>query len=194
MEFVASLVHSLAWPITMLAAVVVLRRSVSMALAKGIRRLKVGPSGLEIDFDVVDALRASVEQEQAALPRATEGDTAGAPVLAEGPSNLAKIEASPTGSFVASFMDLERSLRQALLRQGVDVTRLTGHQLGELAQAQRVLAAADREAFEQLRAARNEVVHGMSEELTVGQSLSLVALAEALQETVTRRLKGLESK
>jgi hypothetical protein len=51
--FVASLVHSLAWPAGVVAVVVVLRKHIGVALGRGLRRVKAGP--VEVEFDQVQA-------------------------------------------------------------------------------------------------------------------------------------------
>ena len=49
LAFIASLVHSLAWPAAIAVAVIVLRRPIGVALGRGVRRLRAGP--VEVEFD-----------------------------------------------------------------------------------------------------------------------------------------------
>jgi hypothetical protein len=67
LAFVASLVHSLAWPAGVLAVVIVLRKPIGAALGRGVRRLKAGP--VEVEFDQV---KAEVREELASSPELTE--------------------------------------------------------------------------------------------------------------------------
>ena len=43
LAFIASLVHSLAWPAAIAVAVIVSRRPLGGALGRGVRRLRAGP-------------------------------------------------------------------------------------------------------------------------------------------------------
>ena len=43
LAFIASLVHSLAWPAAIAVAVIVLRRRIGGALGRGVRRARAGP-------------------------------------------------------------------------------------------------------------------------------------------------------
>jgi hypothetical protein len=49
LAFIASLVHSLAWPAAIAVAVIVSRRPIGGALGRGVRRLRAGP--VEVEFD-----------------------------------------------------------------------------------------------------------------------------------------------
>jgi len=50
MAFVASLVHSLAWPAGIVVVVIVLRRPIGVVLGRGVRRLRAGP--VEVEFEL----------------------------------------------------------------------------------------------------------------------------------------------
>jgi len=65
--FVASLVHSLAWPAGVVAVVVVLRKHIEVALSRGVRRLTAGP--VEVEFDQI---QAEVREELARSPELAE--------------------------------------------------------------------------------------------------------------------------
>jgi hypothetical protein len=56
-EFIASLVSSLAWPVTVAVCVVVFRRQISKLMSGLVlRRFKAGPGGVEAEFESVLAL------------------------------------------------------------------------------------------------------------------------------------------
>jgi hypothetical protein len=92
LSFVASLVHSLAWPAAAVTGVVVLRRPLVGWLAVPPRRVKVGPAGVEPEWPeqaarVVESLTAKpfpvpVDAGDTASAGLTVGDGLGADMLA----------------------------------------------------------------------------------------------------------------
>lgn len=75
LEFIASLVSSLAWPAVIIVLVILLKEPISKLLtSRPMKRIKAGPGGLEIEY--VDQALADARQEldaaKAEKPELTE--------------------------------------------------------------------------------------------------------------------------
>jgi hypothetical protein len=175
MQFVASLVRSLAWPLVVASIAIAFRMTISNVVSERLKHLKVGP--VEIDLEKVDQLRASVEQEQGGLE-----PVQASPDLALRADTLSLVEASPPGAFVSEYIELERLLRRAL----GDANVKNMGQLGRLARERGLFSLDDLDAFEYVRNVRNQVVHGI-EPISAGQATELISLIESLERTVALR-------
>jgi hypothetical protein len=192
LEFIASLVQSLAWPLATVVAVFWLRKPITSALEKRLRRAKLGSAEFEFDPAKTEELRAEVEGERAELERSAP------PIEKEATQESADDEAgrmtklvalaelSPVGAFLTSFIELERTLRD-LLADRDDVLRAPPVQLGRAAVLHDLFSESDYSAFEYLRRARNELVHATREDLTPAQAVELATLASSLARTALVR-------
>jgi hypothetical protein len=112
-QFVASLVHSLAWPVAALSVALLFRRQISRLLGRPMNRLRAGP--LEFEFD---RLLATVEADVDPRKRPVPGES----VAIE----LAGIaEQAPLAAIIESFGRVEAALRELLAAAAVDASRLT---------------------------------------------------------------------
>ena len=107
--FVASLVHSLAWPAGVVAVVIVLRKHIGVALGRGLRRVKAGP--VEVEFDQV---QAQVQVDLARSPELADDTPVPAPIgsLSEVLSRLA--ETSPKMAVLTAYHRIEERLTEIL--------------------------------------------------------------------------------
>jgi hypothetical protein len=112
-QFVASLVHSLAWPVAAVSVALLFRRQISRLLGRPMNRLRAGP--LEFEFD---RLLATVEADVDPRKRPVPGES----VAIE----LAGIaEQAPLAAIIESFGRVEAALRELLAAAAVDASRLT---------------------------------------------------------------------
>ncbi len=123
--FIAALVSSLAWPIVVLIAVLILRQPIAALLGRA-EKGKLGASGLELSFTKqVEALRDSVEADLVAVPTkekqiAAEPSAATSPTLALPAPDFHALtdelgRTSATGSIIATWAEFEAGL-QALAK------------------------------------------------------------------------------
>lgn len=180
----------MAWPAAALVAVFWLRKPVSNALEKRLRRAKFGSAEFEFDPHTAEVLRAAVEDERAELEQTAPTPPETEQLQASIPDNAAKLgelaELSPAGAFLNSFIQLESTLRRLLVDR--DAQSVAGPlQIGRAALRSGLFSDADHRAYEYLRAARNAVVHGSGQELTPAQAVELASLADTLgTSTLTR--------
>jgi hypothetical protein len=125
LQFVSSIVASLAWPAAVVIIVVVLRRSIAGVLDGPVKLLKVGPGGVELEK--WDRAAAEVRSEVGTPPapgeeigpvRVTEAGPAPEPEPAFGlREELQTIaEAAPRAAVVEAFGRIERQLRSMSAR------------------------------------------------------------------------------
>ncbi len=128
LAFVASLVHSLAWPAGVLAVVIILRKPIGVVLGRGVRRLKAGP--VEVEFD---QLQAEVREELARSPELAEAQVPALGVsLREELAGLAEV--SPRAAVLEAYQRIEARLVQMLDSPGVPPhSRLGGRGLARMA-------------------------------------------------------------
>jgi hypothetical protein len=126
LEFSASLIGSLAWPIVVLVAVVLFRGSIRSALTGQIKRWRAGPSGLEVEYWELTADSARHQ-----LPLGADWQAAES--LGGGLSGeLAPVaEVSPRAAVLEAFARIEQELRRATegLETAELLERMGGRQL-----------------------------------------------------------------
>ena len=174
LAFVASLVHSLAWPAGVVVVVVVLRKHIGVALDRGIRRLKAGP--VEVEFDQI---QADVREELARSP-----DLAEAPVsvasqsLREELSRLAEV--SPPAAVMEASKRIEYRLIEILDDPSEPSQRRLGIRgLARLAQERGLISDETLAAIEGMSVLRNLAVHSRYD-IGVDRALDYLALADAV--------------
>jgi hypothetical protein len=199
MEFVSSLVSSLAWPAAVVALVLILRKRLSRALGRlldgtFLSGFKAGPGGVEGAFGLreaeQDADRAGLPASDdprvrrvELLPSAAEArEAAGTlgeaqPVTEE--SLLRVAAASPESAILAAWAGVERELRNRSRRHGVRMTpgepiTRTVDRLVRVG----ALSSDARELIKDLRRVRNEVAHGT--EADFDEAARFVRLARRL--------------
>lgn len=183
-DLVASLVSSLAWPLVVLAAVLLLRRQLSAFLAatgdRLLRRFKAGPVEMEWDDDLrIAAKEADITSNEG------DGDASDTKLV-----KLARID--PHGAILTAFRDVDQALNDLLadippgqkpwkeLPTGVKV---------ENAIRLRVIDEELLHAVNSLRRLRNEVAHQAAPEVTQDRAIRYVSVAEGLARAL-RHAKG----
>lgn len=187
MEFIASLVRSLAWPMAIVVAVALLKERLRVLLPM-VKRAKLGPSGLEWElFDEGRELSSVLESEGAELEERLEAvsgpEALGAPgdVTQSGSGHVAE-QPAPSGPMVpeqdgSPALDrLMRSLPADLLAPGKDIESVEFARLVEIsptAAALKVYADMEGTIRREIRANR-AVVKDSTPWQHVGRELGLV--------------------
>ena len=187
LAFVASLVHSLAWPAGAVVIVTILRRPIGAALGRGVRRVRAGP--LEVEFDhelavVREELRRIPELAEATPPPLLQGS------LVEELSRLA--EASPRAAVLEAFGRIEARLADMLFPQGPesagDLARWlmglgggsSGRLLARQAHDRGLISDETLAAVEGLSVLRNLAAHSPTDTISVDRARDYLALADAV--------------
>jgi hypothetical protein len=174
LAFVASLVHSLAWPAGVLAVVIVLRKPIGVALGRGVRRLKAGP--VEVEFD---QLQAEVREELAHSPELAEAQVPALEgSLREELSRLA--EASPQAAVMAAYRQIEARLAEMLNSTGASSRMLGGRALARQARQRNLISDETLAAIEGLSVLRDLTAHSSSGDIGVDRARDYLALADAV--------------
>jgi hypothetical protein len=171
LAFVASLVHSLAWPAAVAVAVIVLRRPIGAALGRGVRRLRAGPVEVEFDQELAEVrqeLRRSPEL--AAEPRRVP-DSLG--------EELAKLaEVSPRAAVLEAYARIEARLAELLAE--TDLPRVSGRVLAPLARNRGLISDETATAVEGLSVLRNLAAHSPADDIGAERARDYLALADAV--------------
>lgn len=102
LSFVASLVHSLAWPAGIVTAITIFRRPIGVALNRGVvRRVRAGPVEIEFDQEL-----AEVCQELRSSPELT-GESAAKPGTSVADELARLADLSPRAAVLEAFDQVE---------------------------------------------------------------------------------------
>lgn len=171
LEFVASLVQSLAWPVAAVVIVLVLRAPLARALSGPVKRWKAGPSGVEVEYweETIEAARAELEQ---AAPAAA--------ALPGVDNDLVRlVEVSPRAAVMEAFARIEGELRDLVPREETEARHLAGTRLARLARGQERINDETLKAIEGMAVLRNLAAHG-PDELDEARAREFLALADAV--------------
>ncbi len=198
MEFLASLVNSLAWPATLLVVAVLLRRPFARTLRTAVlRRLKAGPGGVELEWDrALEEAQTELAVEQLPAEAAASVESIGETEndFLDEMRQLARI--SPEAAVMESYRRVEQELRPLLeARVPPPSQRRRWSSLRALArQAVKSNALSPREVavLNDLSALRNAAAH-QRVELDEGRALAYADLAWDVLTTLVGRLSdGME--
>ncbi len=174
--FVASLVQSLAWPASVAAVVIVLRKPIGAALGRGVRRVKAGP--VEVEFD---QLQAEVREELARSPELAETQVpAPVPSLREELSGLAEV--APTAAVMDAYGRIEARLAEIFDSSGEPPPpprMRSGRGLARIARERDLISEETLGAIEGLSVLRNLVAHSGGD-IGVDRARDYLALADAV--------------
>ena len=181
MEFVASLVGSLAWPIAVVVLVIVFRPVLSQLASGGVRRWKAGPAGVEVEYwdheklEVTEAIRKQVPA-GAKIPALPAGEST--------IDDLTEIaQSTPRAAVVEAFIRIESELTQILKGAGLlaDARPMGARQLALMALDHDLITAESANAIEGLAVMRNLAVHGGDDgQLDQQRAIEYLHLAEAV--------------
>jgi hypothetical protein len=175
LAFIASLVHSLAWPAGIVVVVIVLRQPIGTAFSRGVRRLRAGP--VEVEFDQVSA---EVRQELSRSPELVAAEPQVLPSsLSEELARLAEV--SPRSAVLEAFARIEARLVALLDSGDVESYRTVGGRaLARLARDQELISDETLTAVEGLAVLRNLAAHSPTDEIGADRARDYLALADAV--------------
>ncbi|MEV0066117.1 hypothetical protein [Amycolatopsis sp. NPDC050768] len=169
LEFISSLVSSLAWPVVVTTLVIALRKPIARLLtARPLKSLKAGPGGLELQYFDDKLAGAEAHIEEAEQPRAKpdqDGSQPGASFDEPGaiPDEVANLATTwPPAAVFVSFALVEKAIRDSAADLP-DPAEQFGVRSPTSTIARKVLSEAEYAAFEDLRDLRNKVAHGLGD-------------------------------
>jgi hypothetical protein len=183
LEFVASLVDSLAWPTALVVMVVVLRKQLTNLLSRpGLRQLEAGPGGFKAQWD------ATIAETQAELESAAPVETQIQEVAAD--SRLADLDPlvneHPEAAILQGYIRIERALRARVKSvTGAEARPLSGRPLVREALEVDAITQETARAIEGLIVLRNLAAHGGGG-VTSKRASEFLALADSILYVLTR--------
>lgn len=153
LQFMASVVGSLAWPATLIAAFFILKNYLP-AIFPFVERLKY--KDFEVEFR--KSVQELAEKSQTALPEPDDEQGAA-------PRNrlYALAELSPRSAILEAWLQVETAAAETLQAKGPDLTSKvqmpSSLRLGEMLNRREIINGAQREIFNRLRELRNKAVH-----------------------------------
>jgi Domain of unknown function (DUF4145) len=191
LAFIAAIVGSLAWPVTLIVIVLIFRRQL-LAAAPWLRELEVGNVKLKFAEELAKATTAAEEMEPQNRPAST------APTVTDRDMLLA--EHAPIALVLQSWLAVENALADAAMRHGLSTSSGTpravpAFRLIEDLEARRVITPATAQTLSYLRQLRNQVAHHKGS-IDTDQALEYARLAnkvvDALDDAPTP-IRGLPS-
>jgi hypothetical protein len=182
LAFMASLVHSLAWPTAVAVGVVVLRQPIGVALGRGVHRLRAGPFEVEFDQELT-AVRAELSGV------AEDAKTGGVGLVGE-LSRL--VQVSPRVAILEAFTRVEIRLAE-VLQEGSPGTWLApglGLMMAHTAHAHGLISDESLGAVQGLAVLRDLVVHAPEIDPGAQRARDYIALADATLATLGRKPDG----
>jgi hypothetical protein len=174
-QFIASLVSSLAWPGAIIVLALLFRRQLRQLLSGPLKRLKAGPSGLELEFDRL------ISEAQAQVEPAPDVAELEAPESAV--ADLAEVaRASPAAAVLDGFARVEQELRERLRAAGdprADNKR-GALMLARAALDAKLITPETMEAIRGMAVLRNLAAHGGAADLSEDRAREYLALADAV--------------
>jgi hypothetical protein len=182
LEFIASLVGSLAWPVALLVVLLSLRKHLP-ALLSSLKRVKV--SGFELELE---RARVEVAEMLSAHPAA--------PVdVAPREYQHTRSDQHPSVGILRSYLNLEAELRRRLALAGVgDLDGKSAPQLAAIGAREGVFTAATVEAVKGVTVMRNLVANGRTENLSPKDADEYAALVDATVFALGQRPEGTQSR
>jgi hypothetical protein len=172
-EFIASLVHALAWPIALVIVALIFRRQVVALLEAPLKRLKAGPGGVELEYweRAAEQVSENVRVPKEAAPQLLDEEAAAWLTLAD---------SAPGEVVLRTFQAVERELRAIADRSDIVVpTQLPTAALTDLLTTLRLITPESAKAVDGLRELRNVVAH-TSDQVTHERAKEYVVLGSAV--------------
>ncbi len=169
LQFIASVVSSLAWPTVVLAVACIFRRQLADLLMRPLSRLKAGP--LEATWD------RQVTEVKAELPPSAV--TGGLTEAAETDRLRVVASTAPAAAVVAGFAGVEQRLRSLVTTAGLKPGRDNAIRLARRAQEAAIIRPETFRAIEGVAVLRNLSAHGHGD-VDETRALEYLALVDAV--------------
>ena len=172
LTFIAAVLKALAWPLTTIAILIILRRPL-LGLIPLLRKLKWKELELEFQEKVVE-LKTEAAQALPAPPKISFTKPAVSRL-----SQLAEI--APRGAIIEAWIGVQHAAARALSKRFPDAkVTWSSVYLGDLLATHQVLDANKLEIYNSLRKLRNQAAHNEDFRIEPRIALDYVTLAEAL--------------
>jgi hypothetical protein len=190
LQFISSIVAALAWPITAVVALVVLRRPLGRLLQGPFSRLKAGPAGLELEWErQAQQVRQEIGEVTKEESSATEPEAPGSLLPLDAELRILA-DVSPSTVVLESYNRVERQLHVILSAGRVAVDHPVGAAaLARLAEQKGLIGHDARDAIEGLSVLRNLTAHGQAE-VDTPRALDFAAMSEAVLYSLQRSGHG----
>lgn len=178
LQFIASLVDSLAWPLVALFGVWFLRRPLAQSLSGPVRRWKAGPSGVEIEYweRKVAATREELSRGQGESDGRELRETSTVLLI----TSLRELaEVSPDTAISEAYRTIERQLRVRLVDYQTP-TDLDAVGLALFGQEKGVINQEAANAVQGLSVLRNLAAHGRVGDVTPDRAIEFLSLADGV--------------
>lgn len=190
LDFIASLVASLAWPLIILVVALIFRRTIKETLSRPLRRLKAGPLEAEWDEKV-----AAARVEVAESPEVADAPPPSGPLVSERLREVA--ERSPRGAVLGAYAEIEEALRERLSEAGLaPALPMSGRRLADLAVERGIISEQAAESVRGATVLRNLAAHGPADELDARKAFDFLVLADgvmyAIEAKATRQKRSPE--
>jgi hypothetical protein len=175
MEFVSSIVGSLAWPTAAVIAASVFRKQLRDLLGTRLHRLKAGP----VEMELFDRKLAETEAEVDPIPKPAKA----AGMLPEGVAGElgSIVDTSPAAAVMEAHARVERRLREILAEAGVEETRSRSvRELARVAAEKELIPRESVRAVEGITVMRNLAAHGQGNDLTPSRAREYLDLVDAV--------------
>jgi hypothetical protein len=175
MEFVSSIVGSLAWPTAAVIAATVFRKQLRDLLGTRLHRLKAGP----VEMELFDRKLAETEAEIDPIPKRAE--TTG--MLPQGVAGELGpiVDTSPAAAVMEAHARVERRLRDILAEAGVEVVHSRSvRELARVAAERGLIRHESVRSVEGITVLRNLAAHGHGNDLTPNRAREYLDLVDAV--------------
>jgi len=174
--FISKIIESLAWPITVITLILILRIPLGNLLLL-LRKLKY--KDLELEFsEKLEQLEEKVEKAELPLPTPSFPERIIPGVSSEARKSLRQLAVTvPRAAIGEAWRQLEFAIRGALEKQGITSPRHLYPTL-ELARENKILPQNVIPLVADLRALRNRAVHGRNFTVDAAQALEYIDLSE----------------
>ncbi|MGN6425035.1 MAG: hypothetical protein ACTHLA_17185 [Asticcacaulis sp.] len=167
LEFIATIVKALAWPIAAVVGFVLFRKSI-LTLLSSISKISHGETAINFDRQGKE-VGASIVADQSTLPL---------PQL----EAVASITTENIGKIVKTWSELEGIVRQRLITKGVDrAESLSGKPVIVAARHHNLITSDQANSLMGLLTMRNLAVHGREDEISDARTNEFLVLADAIK-------------
>lgn len=181
LTFFSNVINSLAWPITVIIIVLILRQPLSNLLQL-IQHLRF--QGLEVEFG--QKMQALALEAQKLLPP-VKGSLGSEKQLLEQKVELARV--SPRAVVLESWLQLEQAAVDAIHRHGIELKSIELHSplmLGKTLEEAGILDGSTPAIYHQLRNLRNAAAHASDFSFSADSALEYAELAARLTEILRK--------
>ena len=183
MQFIASLVGSLVWPIAVVAIAVIFRAQIRQLLTRPVSGVRVGPFEMKWDLERVEVAASVGPQPMAPTQSGSKPEPAVVEVLAD------TVTTSPIGAVLEAHAAIERELRVLVADEIPDsnVSRMSMRQLLRLALDHGIITPETFNAVDGITIMRNLAAHGQPNEVTPERARDYLTLADAVLYTFRQK-------